>query len=103
MWESGGIAPRTVTLGTDGGERPSSSPNRFTMGKEHKQQFHRKLSGPQRLSVRFGGVKLSTPCRKSKTVLRSSSLWNNHYIAYAILTPISFPTLIKRLSDKLIK
>lgn len=89
MWDSGGIAQRTVTLETDGGERPTSSPIRFTTWKEHKQKFHRKLSGPQGRCVRFGGEQLSTPSRKSKTVLRSSSLWSNQYIYYAIMTPIS--------------
>jgi hypothetical protein len=60
MWESGGIAPRTVSLETDGGDWRTSSPSRFTMGKEQKLQFQRKLSGLQSRCLRFGGVKIST-------------------------------------------
>jgi len=74
MWESGGTAARTVTVETDGVERPTSYPIRFTTGKEHKQQFNRNMSKPQRRCVRFGGVQISTPRRKSKRVLRSSNL-----------------------------
>jgi hypothetical protein len=60
-WESGGIAPRTLTSALDGGEWSASRPGRFILGKEPLDSLDRKLGGPRSRSGRGGEEKNSKP------------------------------------------
>jgi hypothetical protein len=61
-WESGGIAPQILNLGTNGGEWSASRSSHFTpKGKDPWNPLDRRLGGPQSWSGHSGEEKNSQP------------------------------------------